>query len=63
MDFSVKKNVFSGKAFCTVSIKTPVKIISLNPNVFPVVTGDGYSRNYSGEYYIECIGCFDKIDI
>src|SRR5664279_5263283 len=30
--FSVKKNVFSGKAFCTVSIKTPVKIISLNPN-------------------------------
>jgi electron transfer flavoprotein alpha subunit len=39
--FSVKKNVFSGKAFCTVSIKTPVKIISLNPNVFPVVTGTG----------------------
>jgi electron transfer flavoprotein alpha subunit len=39
--FSVKKNVFSGKAFCTVSIKTPVKIISLNPNVFPVITGAG----------------------
>lgn len=34
--FSVKKNVFSGKAFCTVSIKTPIRIISLNPNVFPV---------------------------
>ncbi len=39
--FSVKKNVFSGKAFCTVSIKTPVKIISLNPNVFPVVAEAG----------------------
>jgi electron transfer flavoprotein alpha subunit len=39
--FSVKKNVFSGKAFCKVSIKTPVKIISLNPNVFPVITGTG----------------------
>ena len=39
--FSVKKNVFSGKAFCTVSIKTPIKIISLNPNVFPVVSGTG----------------------
>jgi electron transfer flavoprotein alpha subunit len=37
----VKKNVFSGKAFSTVSIKTPVKIISLNPNVFPVVTETG----------------------
>lgn len=39
--FLVKKNVFSGKAFCTVSIKTPVKIISLNPNAFPVITGEG----------------------
>ena len=39
--FSVKKNVFSGKAFCTVSIKTPIKIISLNPNVFPVIAGSG----------------------
>jgi electron transfer flavoprotein alpha subunit len=42
--FSVKKNVFSGKAFCTVSIKTPIKIISLNPNVFPVVTGTGVAE-------------------
>jgi electron transfer flavoprotein alpha subunit len=39
--FRVKKNVFSGKAFCTVSILTPVKIISLNPNVFPVTTATG----------------------
>jgi electron transfer flavoprotein alpha subunit len=42
--FSVKKNVFSGKAFCTVSIKTSVKIISLNPNVFPIVTGTGIAE-------------------
>ncbi len=39
--FLVKKNVFSGKAFCTVSIKTAVKIISLNPNVYPVVSNTG----------------------
>src|SRR5664279_524778 len=39
--FLVKKNVFSGKAFCTVSIKTPIRIISLNPNIYPVVTGTG----------------------
>jgi len=39
--FRVKKNVFSGKAFCTVSIKTAVKIISLNPNVFPISQMEG----------------------
>jgi electron transfer flavoprotein alpha subunit len=39
--FFVKKNVFSGKAYCTVSIKTALKIISLSPNVFPVVSSDG----------------------
>ncbi len=39
--FLVKKNVFSGKAFCNVSIKTAIKIISLSPNVFPVKSGEG----------------------
>ncbi len=39
--FLLKKNVFSGKAFCTVSVKSAVKIISLNPNSFPVSNGDG----------------------
>ena len=34
--FTVKKNVFSGKAFANVSINTPLKIISLNPNSFTV---------------------------
>lgn len=39
--FLVKKNVFSGKAFCTVSIKSAIKIISLNPNVYQVKSGEG----------------------
>jgi electron transfer flavoprotein alpha subunit len=39
--FLVKKNVFSGKAFCTVSIKSAIKIISLNPNVYQVISGEG----------------------
>jgi electron transfer flavoprotein alpha subunit len=39
--FLVKKNVFSGKAFCTVSIKTAIKIISLNPNTYALSVGDG----------------------
>lgn len=39
--FIVKKNVFSGKAFANVHIKSPVKIISVNPNSFKVVKTDG----------------------
>jgi electron transfer flavoprotein alpha subunit len=39
--FTVKKNVFSGKAFASYSINSPVKIISLNPNSFPVTEGSG----------------------
>lgn len=31
-DFVVKKSAFSGKGFANYSIKTPVKIIALNPN-------------------------------
>ncbi len=34
--FVVKKNVFSGKAFANVNIKSAIKIISLNPNSFQV---------------------------
>jgi electron transfer flavoprotein alpha subunit len=34
--FHVKKNVFSGKAFCTVAIRTKIKIISLSPNIYPI---------------------------
>jgi electron transfer flavoprotein alpha subunit len=39
--FTVKKNVFSGKAFANVSINTPIKIISLNPNSFTVAIAEG----------------------
>lgn len=39
--FVVKKNVFSGKAFANVSVTTPVKIIALNPNAYPVKEGEG----------------------
>jgi electron transfer flavoprotein alpha subunit len=42
--FSVKKNVFSGKAFANVSIKTPLKIISLNPNAYPIVSAEGTAK-------------------
>lgn len=34
--FVVKKNVFSGKAFANINITSPIKIISLNPNSYPV---------------------------
>jgi len=40
-DFTVKKNVFSGKAFAIVNIPTATRIISLNPNSYPVSTGSG----------------------
>ena len=34
--FVVKRSVFSGKAFANVSIKSEIKIISLNANAYPV---------------------------
>ena len=39
--FVVKKNVFSGKAFAHVAINTPVKVIALNPNSYPVKESEG----------------------
>lgn len=39
--FIVKKSVFSGKAFANVSIKTEIKIISLNANSYKIKEGDG----------------------
>jgi electron transfer flavoprotein alpha subunit len=39
--FVVKKNVFSGKAFANVAIKTDVKIISLNANAYKATEGEG----------------------
>jgi electron transfer flavoprotein alpha subunit len=39
--FVVKKAVFSGKAFANVAITSAVKIISLSPNSYKTVAGDG----------------------
>ena len=39
--FVVKKNVFSGKAFANISLTTDVKIISLNPNAYQTIAGEG----------------------
>ena len=39
--FVVKKNVFSGKAFANVSIKTDIKIISLNANAYKINESEG----------------------
>ncbi|MHA4807163.1 electron transfer flavoprotein subunit alpha/FixB family protein [Flavitalea flava] len=39
--FVVKKNVFSGKAFAHIALNTAVKVISLNPNSYPVAVKDG----------------------
>jgi len=40
-EFVVKKSVFSGKAFANVSIKTEIKIISLNANAYKIEEGQG----------------------
>ncbi|MCX8021002.1 MAG: electron transfer flavoprotein subunit alpha/FixB family protein [Chitinophagaceae bacterium] len=39
--FAVKRSVFSGKAFSDVAILTDIKLIVLNPNAWPVSSGEG----------------------
>jgi electron transfer flavoprotein alpha subunit len=39
--FTVKKNVFSGKAFAHITVTSEVKIIALNPNSYSVVPTTG----------------------
>ena len=39
--FVVKKNVFAGKAFAFVSVTSDIKVITLMPNTYPVVKGEG----------------------
>ena len=39
--FVVKKNVFSGKAFANISLNSPIKIVSLNPNSYAAKAGEG----------------------
>lgn len=39
--FVVKKNVFSGKAFAFVNVTSDIKVITLMPNTYPVIKGEG----------------------
>ncbi|MCW3088018.1 MAG: electron transfer flavoprotein subunit alpha/FixB family protein [Sediminibacterium sp.] len=39
--FVVRKTVFSGKAFANVRIDSPIKVISLNPNSYKTLAGEG----------------------
>ena len=39
--FTVKKAVFSGKAFATISINSPIKIIAVAPNSYQTIAGEG----------------------
>lgn len=39
--FTVRKNVFSGKAFANVSFRSDIKVISLNVNAFTIIEGTG----------------------
>ncbi|MBN8674020.1 MAG: electron transfer flavoprotein subunit alpha/FixB family protein [Chitinophagales bacterium] len=39
--FVVKKNVFSGKAFANIAVKTDIKIIALSPNAYQTFAGEG----------------------
>lgn len=39
--FTVRKTVFSGKAFANISITSDIKVVTLMPNSFPVKKGEG----------------------
>jgi electron transfer flavoprotein alpha subunit len=39
--FTVKKTVFSGKAFANITVTTAKKVIALNPNSFSIKPGEG----------------------
>ncbi len=39
--FVVKKNVFSGKAYATIGVNSPVRIIALSPNAYQTLAGEG----------------------
>ena len=39
--FAIKKGVFGGKAFAYVNITSDIKVVTLMPNSFPVVKGEG----------------------
>lgn len=39
--FTVRKNVFSGKAFANIKVNTDKKIIAISPNSYQTITGEG----------------------
>ena len=51
--FIVKKNVFSGKAFANIALNTDVKIISLNPNAYQTIAGEGTAEIVSTDVAVD----------
>jgi electron transfer flavoprotein alpha subunit len=51
--FTVRKNVFSGKAFAQVAINTDVKVISLNVNAYTITTTEGKAEIIPFEATVE----------
>ncbi len=49
--FSVRKNVFSGKAFATVNITSKVKVVALSVNAFTIIDKEGTAEvaEFAGE--------------
>ncbi len=43
-DFTVQKSVFSGKAFAAIKIKSPVRILTIQPNSFPLAHQEGQAE-------------------
>jgi electron transfer flavoprotein alpha subunit len=51
--FTVKKNVFSGKAYANITVTTDIKIIALNPNAYPVAAGEGSAEVVASNVTVE----------
>src|SRR5215216_3298145 len=43
-EFTVRKNVFSGKAYANVTVNTGIKVISLNVNSYSITTDGGKAQ-------------------
>lgn len=52
-DFTVRKNVFSGKAFANVKFKSDLKVIALNVNAFTITEGSGTAEVVSTNVEVE----------
>ena len=51
--FVVKKNVFSGKAFAHLNVKTDIKVIALNVNSFTINAGKSNSEDQSAYSHVQ----------